>query len=79
MRNMLFHRPASFATSAHIPLALLVLLGPAFLHMAAAAESKLTYVDLQPKGNHRLVDGMDHQEGSTLANLPQGEHRLARH
>ena len=40
---------------------------------AAGAETKLTFVDLQPKGNHKLADDMHDTEGNNLASLPQGE------
>jgi RNA polymerase sigma factor (sigma-70 family) len=35
-----------------------------------------TYVDLQPKGNHRLVDDLGVLEGNNLAGVPRGEQKL---
>ncbi len=37
---------------------------------------KLTFVDLQPKGNHRLADQLGSLTENHLANVPQGKHAL---
>ena len=55
----------------------LLLLGSLILTPSSVtAEPNFTYVDLQPKANHRLVDDLDHSEGSSLVNLPQGEQKF---
>ena len=37
---------------------------------------KFTFVDLQPSGNHRLVDALGSLEGNNLAGVPQGPQML---
>jgi RNA polymerase sigma factor (sigma-70 family) len=37
---------------------------------------KYTFVDLQPKGNHRLIDHLGTLEGNNLAEVPRGRVRL---
>jgi hypothetical protein len=43
----------------------------------AAAEPKLTFVDLQPKANHKLADSLHETEGNHLGNVPKGEQKMA--
>src|SRR3981081_3603069 len=43
----------------------------------AAAESKLTFLDLQPKGNHKLDDRLGDFDGNNLASVPRDEQILA--
>jgi hypothetical protein len=38
---------------------------------------KFTFVDLQPRGNHRLADALGDLEGNSLAALPRGPQELA--
>src|SRR5690242_7980278 len=44
----------------------------------ASAEPTFTFVDLQPKANHRLADDLHESAGNKLANVPQGEQTLGR-
>jgi hypothetical protein len=44
--------------------------------MRAGAEAKLTFVDLQPKANHKLAEDLHESEGNNLANVPQGEQQM---
>jgi hypothetical protein len=46
------------------------------LAVAATAEPKFTFVDLQPKANHKLADDLGERAGNNLANVPQGEQKL---
>jgi hypothetical protein len=45
--------------------------------VAADTEPKLTFVDLQPKTNQDLTDGMHGAEENNLQNVPQGEQKMA--
>src|SRR5687768_15890302 len=57
-------------------LPVLVCGGALLLAVTAAAEPKLTFIDLQPKANHRLVDDLGERMGNNLANVPRGEQKL---
>jgi RNA polymerase sigma-70 factor (ECF subfamily) len=38
---------------------------------------RFTFVDIQPRGNHKLADALGPLEGNNLANVPQGPQKLA--
>jgi len=47
------------------------------LSTPAPAESKYTFVDLQPKANQKLADDLHESQGNNLAKVPTGEQKLA--
>jgi hypothetical protein len=47
------------------------------LTVTAGAQAKFTFVDLQPKANHKLADDLHESAGNNLANVPQGEQKMA--
>jgi RNA polymerase sigma factor (sigma-70 family) len=65
---------ASLMTAAVLALGALGLTGPPAGRPVAGVE--YTFVDLQPKGNQRLVDDLGDLVGNNLAGVPQGDQRL---
>jgi hypothetical protein len=43
----------------------------------AGEDSKWTYVDIQPQGNHKLAEDQGNFEGNNLAKVPKGEQEMA--
>src|SRR3978361_1833641 len=39
----------------------------------AGEDSKWTYVDIQPQGNHKVAEDQGNFEGNNLASVPKGE------
>jgi RNA polymerase sigma factor (sigma-70 family) len=52
-------------------------LAPSTSRNRSVSGVRLTFVDLQPKGNHRLSGALGTLEGNNLAGVPQGPHKLA--
>jgi hypothetical protein len=59
--------------TAHSRGAALLCAGLLVLAAAAAADPKFTFLDLQPKGNHRLAEDLHGTQGNHLGGVPQGE------
>jgi hypothetical protein len=47
------------------------------LSTAARAETKFTFIDLQPRANQKLADDLHESQGNNLAKVPTGEQKLA--
>lgn len=58
------------------PLLIAALLALAFV-AGARADSKYTFVDLQPKANQKLAEDLHETQGNNLSKVPTGEQKLA--